>query len=158
MKTLPETLDELWVKFNAKFENIERGLKEMQTQGRKVDSIWKGIGNTVKTVFSFFAIQKIVQWGKALIGMGTDSARQMRQVDAALAALGDRFVKMRPLIDEHAQKMIALGFDDEETARSMAHLLGVTRDWNTALQLNAVAMDLAAYKNISLEAATQALS
>ncbi len=59
--------------------------------------------------------------------------------------------------DEAGKAAVKLGFDDETAARSFAKLFAVTKDVTSAQKEVSLAMDLARFKNISLEDATQKL-
>jgi hypothetical protein len=148
------TLDELWVKFNAKFENIESGLQAMQVQGKRTDAVWQGIGRTVKTVFSFFALSKIIQVGKALLKMGADTEASQRRAAASIKAVGLSADGLMPKISAYAERMMELGFDDDAVVASMGRLINVTKDYDKALAINAVALDYARYKGVDLNTAT----
>lgn len=55
------------------------------------------------------------------------------------------------------QSAVKLGFDDEEASRSFAKLFAVTKDVTQSNKEMSLAMDLARFKGISLEEATQKL-
>lgn len=74
--------------------------------------------------------------------LGTTKSAFAGIANAAIAA-GDAAVK--------------LGFDDEEAARSFSKLFAVTKSVTSSQNELQIAMDLARYKNISLEEATQKL-
>lgn len=101
--------------------------------------------------------------GFALKAFG-DAEVQMAKVDAILATLPASastavggLSGLRQEIDKVSQANIKLAFDDEDTAESLARLTQTTGDYQEALKLNTMAMDLARFKNIDLTTATSAL-
>lgn len=62
-----------------------------------------------------------------------------------------------PAMEKVSKAAVQLGFDDEDAASSFAKLFAVTKDTAQAQKEQALAMDLARYKGISLEEATQKL-
>jgi len=84
-----------------------------------------------------------------------DAEVEMARFDATLKNIGASGLKARDSILKMAQASVKLGFDDEETANSVAYLLQRTNDLSQAQKLNALAMDLARAKNIGLTQATQ---
>jgi phage-related protein len=77
--------------------------------------------------------------------------------DSVGKSLGKNLQGVKDDINNVSQKMIALGFDDEDTATSLARLTQSTGDYKQALDLHNMAMDLARYKNVDLATATSAL-
>lgn len=59
--------------------------------------------------------------------------------------------------EEAGKAALKMGFDDEEAGRTFAKLFGITKDVTQANKEVAIAMDLARFKGISLEEATQKL-
>lgn len=64
---------------------------------------------------------------------------------------------MTKTMESASEAALQLGFDDEDAAQSFAKLFSVTKDTGEALDELAIAEDLARYKGISLEDATQKL-
>lgn len=94
----------------------------------------------------------------AAIGAFAESEAQMAKFDAILKTLDPSLQKFRDHILDLADKsLLKFGFSNEESALSMARLLQATKDGSFTFQAYQAAMDLARYKNISLEDATQAL-
>lgn len=91
-----------------------------------------------------------------------DSIQAYREDETAQVSLGQALKANVPnwdgntsAIDANTQKMEKLGFTNTETAQSLTLLVGATHDVNAALQAQAVAADLARYKNLSLADAGQ---
>ncbi len=95
---------------------------------------------------------------KTAIGDFAEAEVQMTRFDAIMATLPPNLQALRgqilALSDEALSKF---GFDNEEAAVSIARLLQATQNGPFAFQAFSAAMDLARYKGIGLEDATQAL-
>lgn len=126
--------------------DLEPGFKTMATAG--------GVALASITAEATFAL-------KAFAG----SEVQMAKVNGILKTLSDTTIKnaggsldaLSKSIDQVSQANIKLGFDDEDTAESLARLTQTTGDYQEALKLNAMAMDLARFKGVDLTTATSAL-
>lgn len=83
---------------------------------------------------------------------------QMAKFDAILKTLPPDLQQMRQkILDVADDAMLKFGFQNEDAALSMARLLQATHDGAFTMQAFQAAMDLARYKGISLDDATQAL-
>lgn len=80
------------------------------------------------------------------------------KVNAILKTLTGNYQEHVQTVREAAKAALQLGFDDEDASEGMAKLLQVTGDTTTAQEAMTNAMDLARFKGISLEEATQALT
>lgn len=65
--------------------------------------------------------------------------------------------ELKEMANKAGQSAVKLGFDDETASRSFAKLFAVTKDTTQAQKEMSLAMDLARFKGISLEEATQKL-
>lgn len=99
--------------------------------------------------------------GTAVIGAiaisvkaAADAEKQMARVNAVLGTMGKKGLEARAGILKAADAAVQLGFDDETAAESVTNLFQRTGDLNQAMELNALAMDLARAKNIDLAQAT----
>lgn len=81
----------------------------------------------------------------------------LAQMDALLRTIPDGLEKYRNVILQAANGALRFGFDNENAALQITKLFKATGDINFALEAFQAAMDLARFKNISLESATQAL-
>jgi hypothetical protein len=106
-----------------------------------------------------------VAGGAALVGTAyaakrwVDAAKEAEvsqgRMQQQLRALGIDYDKHAAQIEKVIQRQSKLAaLDDEELQASFTQLVRVTKDVNRALELNALAADVARGKNISLEAAT----
>lgn len=86
-----------------------------------------------------------------------DSEVQMAKFDAIMKTLPPDLQVYRDRILQTANAAIKLGFDNETAAVSIARLFQATGDAEFAFKAFQAAMDLARYKGISLEDATNAL-
>lgn len=95
---------------------------------------------------------------KDSIGAYAEAEASQVKVNAILRTLKGSFESHIKVVDEAARKALLLGFDDEAAAESMAKLLQTTGDTTTAQQAMTAAMDLARFKGIDLESATQGIN
>ena len=165
----------------TQIKNVEKSLSGFANEAKKVQGemgglqkIGANLGNTFKgmgqnigqamaTMGKTIAVGAVAVGG-ALIKMGADSVKaaseaqvEMARFEATLKTMGEAGMKAKDSILALSQANIQLGFDDEETANSMAYLLQRTNDLSKATDLNGLAMDLARAKNMSLTQATQML-
>lgn len=92
----------------------------------------------------------------ASIDAATKSQEVQRRSQQQLEALGISYQQHAKHIDDVIQKQSQLAaLDDEDLTNSFTSLVRVTKDVNQALELNAIAADVARGKNVSLDAATQ---
>jgi len=95
---------------------------------------------------------------KSAIGAFAEAEVQMTRFDAILKTLPPNLQVLRGQILAVADEALnKFGFDNEEAAVSIAKLLQATNDGPFSFQAFSAAMDLARYKGIGLEEATQAL-
>lgn len=86
-----------------------------------------------------------------------DGQVALAQMDALLKTIPGGIEKYREQILEAANSALRFGFDNDNAALQITKLLKATGDINFALRAFQAAMDLARFKGISLEDATQAL-
>ncbi len=95
---------------------------------------------------------------KGAIEAFIDSEAAMAKFDAILKTLPPNLKALRgTILDLADNALIKFGFSNEEAALSIARLLQTTKNQDFAFKSFQAAMDLARYKGISLEEATQAL-
>lgn len=95
---------------------------------------------------------------KNAINSFAEGEAQMAKFDAILKTLPVNLQAFRTQILATANDaLLKFGFSNEDAALSMARLLQATHDGSFAMQAFQAAMDLARYKGISLDEATQAL-
>ena len=94
--------------------------------------------------------------GNALAG-AIEEEKGIARLDAALRANVKGWNGNTAAIEAAIDKRMALAFTDDELRQSMGTLVTATGDVDKALRLQAVAMDLARLKNISLDDASKLL-
>ena len=92
------------------------------------------------------------------VAQATDAQTKIANLDAVLRTMGDAALANRDAIIKASQATVALGFDDEAAALSIGKLFQRTGDLNEAINLNALAMDIARFKHIDLETASKAVT
>ena len=96
-----------------------------------------------------------VKLGQSSVKAAIESEKAMAKVKAMVEAAGVSWKthgdEIQRVIDIQSRKS---GYDDEELAQSFANLTRVTKDHNQALKLNALAMDLARGRGMSLAQAS----
>ncbi len=123
-------------------EKVNWNVKKMSVDIKKVGLV------------SWAAFWVIALGAKNAIDAFAESEVATARVNAILGTMWEKGKQAKSSIDALAKSHIQLGFDDEDTAESMAKLLQRTGDLTEATKLNAVAMDLARAKNIDLSTAT----
>lgn len=116
-----------------------------------------GLGNIAANAF-----QKGLSFLTDTIGESIKAANEeqvaMVKVDAILKTLTGDLTKNSEAVTKAANAAMQLGFDDEDASIAMAKLMQVTKDTTQAQDFLNVSMDLARFKGIDLEAATQAMT
>lgn len=106
---------------------------------------YEALSKTFETVKGFF---------EASIHAAMEQSATLVQVQVDVKNAGLSYDALASQIDEVAQRNIALGFTDNQTQLSMGKLILATGDYNQALKLNHLAMDLAVAKHLSLDEAS----
>jgi hypothetical protein len=88
------------------------------------------------------------------IEAATESQAEMARFSATLGTMGKLGRDAEEGLLKAADATLKLGFDNEESANSLAKLFQRTKDQTKAVELNNIAMDLARAKNISLSQAS----
>ncbi|QQR82469.1 hypothetical protein IPJ70_04305 [Candidatus Campbellbacteria bacterium] len=95
---------------------------------------------------------------KGAVNAFAEAEVQMARFDTVLKTLPPNLQTLKGQILQVADEaLVKFGFDNEEAAVSIARLLQATHDGPFSFQAFSAAMDLARFKGISLEDATQAL-
>ena len=141
------------------FKEVNDNLEKSKINIDKIADVSKTVAKVSGIAFGAIATEV----GLAMNAYA-DSEAQLAKVDAILGTLSETILnasggmeELRGQIDEISEQNIKLGFDDEDTAESLAKLTSATGDFTEAQELNNLAMDLARYKNIDLGTATEAL-
>lgn len=104
------------------------------------------------------ALEFVVDQTKQMITSAMDSEQAWQQVIQNVNNAGFAFADVGKKIQDVAKANMALGFSDEDTAKSISRLMLATQDLNKAVEINQIAMDLARFKGVDLETATNALT
>lgn len=118
-----------------------------------------GIGAGV-TAFGLLdsAATRAVDALKAIVGAGIAEEESMSRLTTALRANVVGWNGNTDSIVATIKAHVALGFTQEEQRNSLTQLVAATHDVNKAFEVQAVAMDLARFKHISLAEASDALT
>lgn len=119
---------------------------------KKVGISLQGLMQAGKVVGAGLAVAgtAVAAFGVKSIKAFAESEKEMARFNATLATMGKKGEEARGGLLKAADAAVQLGFDDEDAANSLAKLFQRTGDVNEAMQLNAVAMDIARGKGIEL--------
>ena len=151
---------DLEIVLNARDEATQVLKKTNATLGDTEKQLGKTAESTKRANVAWGALAGVV--GGALIGVLSDAARAaadeeagMVRLDQALLNAGIASGEMTAAIETRiAAQQNALAFGDGPQRDSMSALVAITKDVNEAFKLQALAMDLARFKNIDLKTAT----
>ena len=137
-------------KFSGDFSSIS---KRFSTESAIISKSFKyatlGVG-ALATGITALGISSIKSFGQA--------QKQMASFNATMAATKKGGEEVKKQLLAAAAAAVKLGFDDEDTAQSLARFYQRTNDVNRALKLNQVAMDLSRAKSLELEDASRMVS
>lgn len=141
---------------------------------KEAETTIKGFGQKVKetmesqsaSVFKGVASYDVLKQGLATVKdflvdslkESADSARILKQTQTNVENAGFAWEEYADKIKQASEASLQLGFDDDTAGESLSKLLLVTKDYNQALALHNLAMDIARNKNIGLEEATKAVT
>jgi hypothetical protein len=139
----------------ATFNKVKSDMTGMKTaHDNMAASVFKGVA-------AWDLLKKGVRMAIDFLGESVkasmDAEAEMAIVKTNVENAGFAYSEVGGKIEEYSKKMIKMGFNDEATALSVSRLMAVTKDYDKAILLNNLAMDLARNKKIDLETATQAL-
>lgn len=146
-------------KASSDLDNLKDKFAKMQAQGAKGFAI--GVG-AAATTFALGALQQAASSVGEVLG---EANKAYAEEEASVSKLGTSLRANIPAwtgntdaIESVIKSQMRLGFSDEEQRNSLALLVAATHDVAKAQQIQAVAMDLARFKGISLADATDALT
>ncbi|MDD5527776.1 MAG: hypothetical protein PHO56_02250 [Patescibacteria group bacterium] len=144
---------------SKELEKVKSSLGGLDDQAKKSS---QGQESMAASVF-----KGVMAWDLLKKGVGEatnfikDSIEASMQAQAEMAIVkqnvenaGLSYDAIKDKLDAYSKSMLQMGFDDEDTATSVSKLLLVTKNYNQALTMNQLAMDLARNKHISLAEAT----
>lgn len=142
---------------NSKLEELQPTFKKMAVAGTVAFTAISALAVSSFKAFADAEAQTVIST-KALENTLTSLTKKQLQTKTGFSTVAEALEKdLVPAMNEAGKSAIKLGFDDEEAGRSFAKLFAVTKDKTQALKELATAQDLARYKGISLEEATQKL-
>jgi len=114
-----------------------------------------GVGTTAANIFQK-GLSFLTGTIKEGLQAGKEQEASMAKVNAILKTLNIGTEKSALVVQKAGKAALQMGFDDDAGALSAAKFLQVTKDTKVAQNALGVAMDLARFKGIDLESATQA--
>lgn len=138
-------------------DEATKGLQNLSGQMNKVGSDFKEVSQSAKNVAIGMAAigAAALAFGYKAVDAAAASQVEMLKVDTILKTLNTDFETNKQAVLQAAEAANKFGFDNEESALSIARLQQVTGTFTSALEANQVAMDLARMKNLDLETATK---
>jgi len=144
---------ELQLVISAK-DDASKVLKGVSSSVSKVGSVIGTMGKVAGT--AFLAV------GAAATALGVqsvrafaDSEKEMAKFNATMKTLGKVGEESKEKLLATSQAMIKLGFDDENTANTLAMFMLRTKDASKAQDLLQVSMDLSRAKSVDLDTASK---
>jgi hypothetical protein len=134
----------------AGFSALKKQLDVTQVSVAGVSSAMKTVGvvgTAALAGLTTFIAGSVQSYGEAQLAIA--------KVDATLKSMGHAADGTKERILEASAAVVRLGFDDEAAAVAITKLYQITGDLNQAMDLNALAMDLARNKNMGLEEAAK---
>ncbi len=137
-------------KADATFKQINDQMKSTSDRMQNIADVSKKVAAVGAVAFA--AISGVIY---TTVKAATEAQAKMAQFNATLDTMGKKGMQAKDALLDASKAAIKLGFDDEDTANSLAKLYQRTGDVTDAIKLNSLAMDLARAKNIDLESASK---
>lgn len=157
-----ESLGKATLELVADLNPLKKDLKQAQGES---EAMARSTAASFKHGIQRAALPAAAALGVLTIGMkksvdaAVDAQRVQASLEQAMKNAGLAYADYADQIDAAIAKTSELsGLDDEELAESFSNLIRTTGDVNKALQLNALAADLARGKGMKLSAATSVLA
>lgn len=143
----------------SKIKELAKSLDGVKTSSGNVGKAQESMATSVfKGVAAWDMLKKGVSMATDFIWSSVKAAaeaeRQMAVVKTNVENAGLSYASISPKLKSYSESMIKMGFDNEDTAVSVSRMITVTRDYDKALTMTHLAMDLARNKNIDLATAT----
>ncbi len=136
-------------------DSAARDLGNLDDRGKRAGGTLGKLGKTA-TLGAAAGIGIAAVAVKGFIDAAVESEKSSVRMQTQLKASGINYGKHADQIDKVIAKHSALsGFDDEDLQDSFSNIVRATGDVNKAMELNALAMDIARGRGISLEAASK---
>lgn len=144
-------------KINSKINDLQPAFKKMAVAGTVAFTAISAMAITSFKAFADAEAQTVIST-KSLENTLTGMTKKQLETATGFKTVAEALnSKLVPAMNNAGKSAIKLGFDDEEASNSFAKLFAVTKNQEQAMKELAVAQDLARYKGISLEDATQKL-
>ena len=147
---------------DAKVKVILEGKDDTKKAFSSAETSISKFGSSLKTLgviaAGAFAVKKIYDFGKASVEAFLEAEKSTVKLNSILKSMGGNMEAVRKQILQAADATTKLGFDNDLAAEKIGVFYQRTKDVTKAIELNAVAMDLARFKNIDLGTAADALN
>jgi len=143
--------------FSDKLDSMKPQFQQLATAGTVAFAAIAGVAAT--TVKAFVDAQAQTEVTNQALSNTLDNLSNgaLKKLKKDTGDLRDGWAGLANAALKAGDAAVKMGFDDETAAASFAKLFAVTKDVTQSQKEMALAMDLARYKNISLEDATQKL-
>ena len=157
-------VDQATKEVTSKLEGLKGSVEKMQPAFRSMAAVgtvaFAAISAVAVTSFKAFsnAQAEVAITNKSLENsLNSLHGTALKNLQKQLGTTTGLLTELQKKSEEAGKSALKLGFDDEEAGRSFAKLFGITKDVTQANKELTIAQDLARFKNISLEEATQKL-
>jgi len=149
-----ETTSKLSIVLEAE-NKTDQAFKQIDTQLKSTNEKIKAFGEVSKqmAVVGTAAFAAIAGAVYTSVTAAVEAEKKMAIFNTTMDTMGKKGQLAKQALLDASKAAIKLGFDDEDTANSLAKLFQRTGDATQAIKLNNLAMDLARAKNIDLESA-----
>lgn len=144
-------------KFKAKTESMGPTFTKMAALGTAAFVAVGAIAVKSLQAFADAEAQTVITNQSLSNSFNNLSKKDLGGLKKAIGGTQDALKGLQDQAQKAGTAAVKMGFDDETAARSFAKLFGVTKDVTKANKELTMAMDLARFKGISLEDATQKL-
>lgn len=148
--------NELVVRLVGDTKDLERAFGRTGKQTTGLGSKFSTLQKTVAVAAGASGLALMIKGLKSTVGAAQEAQVSQRKLETQLDALNISYQKHAKQIDDTLDAQARLSaFDDEQLADSFTNIVRVVGDVNKALELNALAADIARAQNIDLEAASK---
>lgn len=149
------------IPITADVDGVKRGTKDAE---RALDQLNKNAEGRFKkfskmagvaAVGGFVALSAgAIKFGKDAVDAAAESEKAMARIRTNVEKTGVSYEKYADQLDAVGKAAVRKGFDDEDAMESASRLAQKNKDVTEGIRLQALAMDVARGRNISLEQAT----
>lgn len=144
-------------RLNSKLKSMEPAFKSMAKVGAVAFGAISALAVTSFKAFADAQAQTVITNKSLENTLNQLNKGALEKLKKQLGGVDDVFGAVKDSAEAAGKAALKMGFDDEAAANSFSKLFAVTKDVTKAQNETALAMDLARYKGISLEEATQKL-